>query len=136
MPPEIPIGEADRAISGYALAGLFQSPELIGQTTRRRMIVIVPVRDDLARCLFAAEVALVADSGLPLEMDQPDSRVVRNEVPYVRAVRQDEQLRVAAGLLPEETRNRLRQPLSPVSRQTQARDEKAAARSPGELPAR
>ena len=96
------------------------------------MIVVVPVGDEFPGRSFAAEVALVADPRVACEVDQPDATVVRNEIPYVRSVRQNEQLRVARLLL-EETRNRLGKPLSPVARQTQAGDERVAAGLPGEL---
>jgi hypothetical protein len=96
------------------------------------MVVVIPMGDEFSGRSFAAEVALVADSRVACEMDQADAAVVRNEIPYVRSVRQNEQLRVARLLL-EETRNRLGKPLSPVARQTQARDERVAAGLPGEL---
>ena len=96
------------------------------------MVVIIPVRDEFSSRSFAAEVALVADPRVAFKVDQADAVVVRNEIPYVRSVRQNEQLRVARLLL-EETRNRLGKPLSPVARQAQARDERAAAGLPGEL---
>jgi hypothetical protein len=131
LPPALSIREADRVIAGDALACLFQPRELVGQPARRRMVVVIPVGDEFSGRSFAAEVALVADPRVACEMDQADAVVVRNEIPYVRSVRQNEQLRVARLLL-EETRNRLRKPLSPVARQTQARDERVAAGLPGE----
>ena len=136
LPPVLTIGEAHRVVAGDVLAALFQSLELIGQPARPRVIVVIPVRDDFAGSAFAPEVALIADADVPFQMNQPDPLVIGNEIPNVHAVRQDEEFRVAAVLLLQETRNRLRKPLSPVSRQTQARDEMAAARSPGELPVR
>ena len=119
-------------VTGDALAGLLQSPELVGQPTWRGMVVVVPVGDEFSGRSLTAEVALVADPRVACEMDQADAAVVRNEIPYVRSVRENEQLRVARLLL-EETRNRLGKPLSPVARQTQARDERVAAGLPGEL---
>jgi hypothetical protein len=68
---------------------------------------------------------------MAFKVDQADAVVVRNEIPDVRSVGQNEQFRVAR-LLPEETHNRLRKPLSPVARQAQARDERVAAGSPVE----
>jgi hypothetical protein len=53
------------------------------------VIVVVPVRDNFSGSAFAAEVALGADPGVSLEVDQSDPRVVfRNQIPNVRAVRQ------------------------------------------------
>ena len=95
------------------------------------MIVVIPVRDEVAGRSFAAEVALVANPRVASEVDQPDAVIVRNEIPDVRSVGQNEQFRVAR-LLPEETRNRPGKPLSPVARQAQARDERVAAGSPVE----
>jgi len=119
-------------VTGDALACLGQPRELVGQPARPRMVVVIPVGDEFSGRSFAAEVALVADPRVACEMDQADAVVVRNEIPYVRSVRQNEQFRVARLLL-EETRNRLGKPLSPVARQTQARDERVAAGLPGEL---
>jgi len=96
------------------------------------LIVIVPVGYRSTGRVKATEVALVADPRVACEMDQADAVVVRNEIPYVRSVRENEQFRVARLLL-EETRNRPGKPLSPVARQAQARDERAAAGLPGEL---
>ena len=95
------------------------------------MVVVVPVGDEFSGRSLTAEVTFVADSRVACEMDQADAVVVRNEILYVRSVRENEQFRVAR-LLPEETRNRLGNPLSPVARQTQARDERVAAGLPGE----
>ena len=132
FPPALSIREADRVVTGDALACLFQPRELVGQPAGRRMVIVVPVRDEFSGRSLAAEVTFVADPRVACEVDQPDAAVVRNEIPYVRSVRQNEQLRVARLLL-EETRNRLGKPLSPVARQTQARDERVAAGLPGEL---
>jgi hypothetical protein len=95
------------------------------------MVVVIPVGDEFSGRSLTAEVALVADSRVACEMNQADAVVVRNEIPYVRSVRQNEQFRVARLLL-EETRNRPGKPLSPVARQAQARDERVAAGSPAE----
>jgi hypothetical protein len=98
------------------------------------VIVVVPVRDNFPGSALAAEVALGADPGVSLEVDQPYPRVVfRNQIPNVRAVRQYEQLDRDAGLLLLETRNRLRKPRPPVFCQTQACDERVAAGSPRKL---
>ena len=95
------------------------------------MVVVIPVGDEFPDRSLTAEVALVTDPRVACEMDQADAVVVRNEILYVRSVRENEQFRVAR-LLPEETRNRLGKPLSLVARQTQARDERVAAGLPGE----
>ena len=118
-------------IAGDALARVLQARELVDEPARLRMVVVIPVRDEFSGRSRTTEVAFVADPRVSCEMDQADAVVVRNEIPYVRSVRQNEQLRVAR-LLMEETRNRLRKPLSPVARQTQARDERVAAGLPGE----
>jgi len=118
-------------IAGNAFACLFQPRELVDQPARRRMVVVIPVRDEFPCRSLAAEVALVANPRVASEMDQPDTVIVRNEIPDVRSVGQNEQFRVAR-LLPEETRNRPGKPLSPVARQAQARDERVAAGSPVE----
>jgi len=131
LPPALPIREADRVVAGNAFACLFQARELVYQSARRRMVVVIPVRDEVAGRSFAAEVALVANPRVASEVDQPDAVIVRNEIPDVRSVGQNEQFRVAR-LLPEETRNRPGKPLSPVARQAQARDERVAAGSPVE----
>jgi hypothetical protein len=127
----LPIREADRVIAGDAFACLFQPRELVYQPARRRMVVVIPVRDEVPGRSLAAEVALVADTWVAFEMDQPDTVIVRNEIPDVRSVGQNEQFRVGRLSL-EETRNRLGKPLSPVARQAQARDERVAAGSPVE----
>jgi len=127
----LPIREADRVIAGDAFARLFQPRELVDQPARRRMVVVIPVRDEVPCRSLAAEVALVANPRVPFEVDQPDTVIVRNEIPDVRSVGQNEQFRVGR-LLPEETRNRPGKPLSPVARQAQARDERVAAGSPVE----
>ena len=132
LPPALSIGEPNRVVTGDALACLLQPRELVGQPARRRMVVIIPVRDEFSSRSLTAEVALVADPRVAFKVDQPDAAVVRNEIPYVRSVRQNEQFRVARLLL-EETRNRLGKPLSPVARQTQAGDERVAAGLPGKL---
>ena len=118
-------------IAGDALACLFEPRELVGKPARRRMVVVIPVRDELPCRTLTPEVALVANPWVPFEMNQPYAFVVRNEIPDVRSVGQNEQFRVAR-LLPEETRNRPGKPLSPVARQAQARDERVAAGSPVE----
>src|SRR5665213_494407 len=105
FPPPLSIREADRVVAGDALACLGEPRELVGQPARRRMVIVVPVRDEFSGRSLTAEVALVADPRVACEMDQADAVVVRNEIPYVRSVRQNEHLRVARLLL-EETHNR------------------------------
>ena len=95
------------------------------------MVVVVPVGDEFSSRSLTAEVALVADPRVAFKVDQPDTVIVRNEIPDVRSVGQNEEFRVAR-LLAEETRNRPGKPLSPVARQAQARDERVAAGSPVE----
>jgi hypothetical protein len=65
-------------VAGDALAGLLQPRELIGQPARRRMVVIIPVRDEFPGRSLTAEVALVADPRVAFKVDQPDAAVVRN----------------------------------------------------------
>src|ERR1019366_544122 len=90
------------------------------------------VGNQITGCAFAAEVAFVANSNRPLKVNEPYPVICRNQIANVRAVRYDQQFRVAVGL-PLEAQDRLRKPLSPILRQTNAFDESSPARSPGEL---
>jgi hypothetical protein len=77
-------------VAGDVLAGAFESRDLVGQPPWCRIVVVVPVRDDVARCALAPKVALVANSYRPLKMNEPDDPVVRrNQIANVRAVRYD-----------------------------------------------
>jgi hypothetical protein len=91
--------------------------------------------DDLADCLSAPEVALLSNIALLGQMNEPDPLIVRNEIPNVLPVCEDQKLRASVRLLLE-TLNRFRKPLPSVPRQAQARHETVAARSPRELPGR
>lgn len=71
------------------------------------MIVIVPVSDNTSPGEFASDIPLFANLAAPLDMDEPDSGIIGNQILYVRAVRQNQQFSVRIRLrLP--ARDRLR----------------------------
>jgi hypothetical protein len=130
FPPMLPVGKAHRMVAGDALAALIEAAELVGQTFRIRMVVIVKMCDDLTGGALASEVALVSYVQWIFEMYEPYPRIIGGQqIANVFPVRQNQQFRVRVRL-PLEARDGLRQPPAPVLRQTQARHKTNAARLP------
>src|ERR1019366_5481436 len=103
---------------------------LVSEPSRSRIIIVVPVGDDLPRRVLAAVIPLRANLRPTGEMDQPDSRIaLRNQMPYVLPVRQDHQF-AAAESLPLKSLYRVREPRRAVPRQAEARHERRPAESP------
>src|ERR1019366_5755396 len=103
---------------------------LVSETSRSRIIIVVPVGDDLPRRVLAAVIPLRANLRPTGEMDQPDSRIaLRHQMLYVLSVRQDHQF-AAAESLPLKTLYRLRQPRRAIPRQAEARHERCPAEPP------
>ena len=65
------------------------------------------MRDNFAACQLATEIAFCANARSAFEMHQPDSVIVRHQVPNVVAVRQNEEF-AAHVVLRQKARNGLR----------------------------
>jgi hypothetical protein len=94
-------------VPGDGLAAVVEPLELVSQPVRRRLVIVIPVRDDTARGPVAPEVALRADLDRGFEMDESDSGIIRNQVSDVLSVGQYQQLRASVRLRLK-TRNRPR----------------------------
>src|SRR5579864_9022514 len=91
------------------------------------MIVVIPMSDDFALGLDIRPVTLGADVGKWPGDNQSDARILRNQVAYVVSVRHNEQLAVRIGL-GFKACDRLRQPVAPVSGETETGYEHKMAR--------
>jgi hypothetical protein len=60
---------------------------LICQARGSRVIVVVPVSDDTSPGEFASAIALISNFKLSIEVNQSNAVILRNEIPYVLAVR-------------------------------------------------
>lgn len=120
LPPLVlsAIEEAHRVVASDVFAALGQSCELVGEPARRRIVVVVPVRDNITRCSLAAVISFVPDAVVAFEVYQSDSLVVRNQIPNFLAVCQNEQLDSTFGLLLLEALDRARKPLPTISCET------------------
>jgi hypothetical protein len=87
LPPALAVGEAHRMVAGDRLASFAESLNLIGQAAGRGIVVIIPVTDDVAFGLFAAEVPLLADRARFGEMNKADPVIVWKQIVNGLAVR-------------------------------------------------
>ncbi len=115
QPPLRSVCEPHRVIARNGFPGLPKSINLFSQPLGCGVIVIVPMSDEISPREFAAQVALVSDFRMPFDMDEPNPFIIRNQIPNVVAVREDQQFPVSICLgLP--ALNCLRQPLASVPR--------------------
>lgn len=96
-------------------AALYEHVNLPSQPPGAAPIVVIPVANNLADGLTATKVSLLSDVALLGKVNQSDSAIVWNEIPYVLAVREDQKLRPKICLLLE-TLNRFWKPRPPVPR--------------------
>lgn len=64
-------------VAGDGLAGRKQSRNLLSQSRRCRIVVVIPVSNDFAQSAAAAKVSLVSDSRSTIELTEPYSLIVR-----------------------------------------------------------
>ena len=77
--------------ASHSLPALEKSFNLIGETPRSGMVVIIEMGNYLARSALASVVPLLSNLRSGGQMDQPDSWIVlRHQMPYVLAVREYE----------------------------------------------
>src|SRR5579872_3495850 len=116
--------------AGDGLTASDKAFDLVGESPRSRVIIVVPVGDDPAGSALASVVSLRADLGPAVKVDQPNSRIVlRDQLPYVLPVREDHQF-AAPESLPLKTLDCLREPRRSVPRQAEARHERRPAEPP------
>ena len=116
--------------AGHRFPAFDEPSYLIGNSSRRGIIVIVEVGNDVGCRLFTTVVPLRSDLKSVRQVDQADSRIPRrNQVAYVQSVREDQQFAVRVCLLLEAL-DRLRQPLYAIPRQAQAGYERRPAEPP------
>ena len=121
-PPLPPVSEAHGAVAGDGLTAFMESLKLICQAPGRRVIVIVPVSDNTSPGEFTSAISFVPNLKPAIEVNESNSFILRNEIPYVLAVRQDQQFPVRMRLVLE-ARYCFREPLAPVSRRANTRHE-------------
>ena len=104
-------------IPGNAFACFIHPLKLIGKPPGVRIVVVVPVRDNVARRPFTAKISFVPDRKHAFKVNKPYISVIGQQIADVLPVCQDQQFRVA--VRPRlKIRNRLRKPLSAVPRRT------------------